>query len=50
MVGRTPLLVLSFFLAVLRIELGISHGCREERKALIDFKRGLHDPSDRLSS
>ncbi|URD85549.1 LRR receptor-like serine threonine-protein kinase, partial [Musa troglodytarum] len=30
---------------------GISHGCREtERKALIDFKRGLHDPSDRLSS
>ncbi|URD85550.1 LRR receptor-like serine threonine-protein kinase, partial [Musa troglodytarum] len=39
------------FLAVLRIKLGISHGCREtERKALIDFKRGLHDPSDRLSS
>ncbi|URD85205.1 LRR receptor-like serine threonine-protein kinase, partial [Musa troglodytarum] len=49
--GRTPLLVLTFFLAVLGIELGISHGCREtERKALIDFKRGLHDPSDRLSS
>ncbi|CAL9079759.1 unnamed protein product, partial [Musa textilis] len=38
-------------LAVLSIKLGISHGCREtERKALIDFKRGLHDPSDRLSS
>ncbi|CAD5193714.1 unnamed protein product [Musa acuminata subsp. malaccensis] len=49
--GRTPLLVLTFSLAVLSIELGISHGCREkERKALIDFKRGLHDPSDRLSS
>ncbi|XP_064995376.1 receptor-like protein EIX2 [Musa acuminata AAA Group] len=49
--GRTPLLVLTFSLAVLSIELGISHGCREtERKALIDFKRGLHDPSNRLSS
>ncbi|XP_064995205.1 receptor-like protein EIX2 [Musa acuminata AAA Group] len=49
--GRTPLVVLTFSLAVLSIELGISHGCREtERKALIDFKRGLHDPSNRLSS
>ncbi|URD84976.1 LRR receptor-like serine threonine-protein kinase [Musa troglodytarum] len=49
--GRTPLLVLTFSLAVLSIKLGISHGCREtERKALIDFKRGLHDPSNRLSS
>nr|XP_018677616.1 PREDICTED: receptor-like protein 12 [Musa acuminata subsp. malaccensis] len=49
--GRTPLLVLTFSLAVLSIEFGISHGCREtERKALIDFKRGLHDPSNRLSS
>ncbi|URD89534.1 LRR receptor-like serine threonine-protein kinase [Musa troglodytarum] len=49
--GRTTLLVLTFSLAVLSIELGISHGCREkERKALIDFKRGLHDPSNRLSS
>ncbi|XP_064995381.1 receptor-like protein EIX1 [Musa acuminata AAA Group] len=48
--GRT-LLVLTFSLTVLSIELGISHGCREtERKALIDFKRGLHDPSNRLSS
>ncbi|CAD5193662.1 unnamed protein product [Musa acuminata subsp. malaccensis] len=49
--GRTTLLVLTFSLTVLSIELGISHGCREtERKALIDFKRGLHDPSNRLSS
>ncbi|XP_064995499.1 receptor-like protein EIX1 isoform X2 [Musa acuminata AAA Group] len=49
--GRTPLLVLTLSLAVLSIKLGISHGCREtERKALIDFKRGLHDPSNRLSS
>ncbi|XP_064995155.1 receptor-like protein EIX2 [Musa acuminata AAA Group] len=49
--GRTPLLVLTFSLAVLSMKLGISHGCREtERKALIDFKRGLHDPSNRLSS
>ncbi|XP_064995203.1 LRR receptor-like serine/threonine-protein kinase RGI5 isoform X1 [Musa acuminata AAA Group] len=49
--GRAPLLFLTFSLAVLSIELGISHGCREtERKALIDFKRGLHDPSNRLSS
>ncbi|CAL9066544.1 unnamed protein product [Musa banksii] len=49
--GRTPLVVLTFSLAVLSIELGISHGCREtERKALIDFKRGLHDPSNRISS
>ncbi|XP_064995497.1 receptor-like protein EIX1 isoform X2 [Musa acuminata AAA Group] len=49
--GRTPLVVLTFSLAVLSIELGISHGFREtERKALIDFKRGLHDPSNRLSS
>ncbi|XP_064950554.1 receptor-like protein EIX1 [Musa acuminata AAA Group] len=49
--GRTPLVVLTFSLAVLTIKFGISHGCREtERKALIDFKRGLHDPSNRLSS
>ncbi|XP_064952077.1 receptor-like protein EIX2 [Musa acuminata AAA Group] len=49
--GRTPLLVLTFSLAVLSIKLGISRGCREtERKALIDFKRGLRDPSNRLSS
>ena len=50
--GRTPLTVLlTFSLVVLRIELEISHGCREtERKALIVFKRGLHDPSNRPSS
>ncbi|CAD5193659.1 unnamed protein product [Musa acuminata subsp. malaccensis] len=50
--GRTPLFVLlTFSLVVLRIELEISYGCREtERKALIVFKRGLHDPSNRLSS
>ncbi|XP_064995379.1 receptor-like protein EIX2 [Musa acuminata AAA Group] len=49
--GRTTLLVLTFSLTVLSIELGISRGCREtERKALIDLKRGLHDPSNRLSS
>ncbi|XP_064957952.1 receptor-like protein EIX2 [Musa acuminata AAA Group] len=53
---RSPLLVIMFSLALLTIKLEISHGstyirCRErERKALIDFKLGLRDPSHRLSS